>query len=140
MKQSNPNVPRYMTFMFARGVMALSLMLVSTSSCFAADDDGCSNATLRGDYGFTIQGDQPNSDGTTSPVSGIAIANFDGKGKLTQRDFTVTGGIPLPSNGNATTGFHFVGGETGKYAVNSDCTGSAEIDLNVPLLLDFQAG
>ncbi len=132
MNQSNLNGQRCMTVMIARGVMALSLVLVSSSSCFAADDDGCSNATLRGDYGFTIQGNQPNPDGTTSPVSGIAITRFDGTGKLTQHDFTVTGGTPFPGNGNATSGFHFAGGETGKYLVNPDCTGSAEINLNVP--------
>ena len=48
MNQSNPNAQRCMTVMIARGVIALSLMLVSTSSCFAADDDGCSNANGAG--------------------------------------------------------------------------------------------
>ena len=57
----------------------------------------------------------PMPDGTTSPVAGIAITHFDGAGKLTQKDFTVTGGLPSPANGNAATGFHFAGGETGTY-------------------------
>src|SRR5579863_5607917 len=106
----------------------------------AAHNDGCSDATLRGDYGFTILGDQPNPDGTTSPVVGVAITHFDGAGKLTQEDFTVDGGVPSPANGNSATGFHFAGGETGTYSVNSDCMGSAEIDLNAPAPLGLSRG
>ncbi|HEY3625072.1 MAG TPA: hypothetical protein VGL00_02275 [Terracidiphilus sp.] len=132
MRQTTSPLNQRLTVLVVRGFIALTLMLVLNSRCFAADNDGCSNATLRGDYGFTILGDQPNPDGTTSPVVGVAITHFDGAGKLTQKDFAVTGGLPLPANGNAATGFHFAGGETGKYSVNSDCTGSAEIDLNAP--------
>ena len=86
-------------------MLALTLAASSAlnSTCFAADNDGCSNATLRGNYGFTILGDQPNPDGTTSPVVGVAITHFDGAGKLTQKDFTVEGGIPSPANGTAAT-------------------------------------
>jgi len=98
-----------------------------------ADKKGCSNATLSGDYGFAISGFQPNPDNTTSPVKGVAITHFDGSGKLTQRDFVVTAGLPLPGNGNSQTGFQFSTGETGTYTINPDCTGSAEIDQNVPV-------
>lgn len=132
MRQTTSPLNDRLTVFVVRGLIALSLMLVLNSRCFAADNDGCSNGTLRGDYGFTILGDQPNPDGTTSPVVGVAITHFDGAGKLTQKDFTVDGGLPSPANGNAATGFHFAGGETGTYSVNSDCTGSAEIDLNAP--------
>jgi len=99
----------------------------------AANNDGCSNATLKGDYGFSISGYHPNPDGTASPVKGVAITHFDGAGNLTQSDFVVTAGVPNPANGNSQTGFHFSTGETGTYTINSDCTGSAEIDLNVPV-------
>ncbi len=132
MRQTTFPLNDRLTVLVVRGLIALSLMLVLNSRCSAADNDGCSDATLRGDYGFTILGDQPNPDGTTSPVVGVAITHFDGAGKLTQKDFTVDGGVPSPANGNAATGFHFAGGETGTYSVNSDCTGSAEIDLNAP--------
>jgi len=121
-----------LTIRTIRVVALLTFFLLLRTESFAADDDGCSNATLKGDFGFTILGDQPNPDGTTSPVSGISITHFDGAGKLTQKDFVVTGGVPLPGDGNAATGFNFETGETGAYLVNSDCTGSAEIDLNVP--------
>jgi len=44
----------------------------------AGDDDGCSNATLKGDYAFTISGEILHSDGTIDYRSGIAVRNFDG--------------------------------------------------------------
>jgi hypothetical protein len=110
-----------------------ALLLALHSAPAVAANNGCSDATLVGSYGFTIQGFQPSPDGTTSPVKGIAIADFDGAGKFTQRDFVVTAGLPQASNGNAQTGFQFSTGETGKYTLNPDCTGRAEIDLNVPI-------
>jgi hypothetical protein len=40
---------------------------------------------------------------------------------------------PQPGEGDSSTGFRFRTGETGTYKVNQDCTGSMEIDLNVPV-------
>jgi hypothetical protein len=54
------------------------------------------------------------------PQNGIAMTTFNGKGAFTQKDFVVTNGAAI-STGFAT-------GETGKYAVNSDCTGTAPIN------------
>ncbi len=115
-------------------LLAVPVLLVALNAiAAAADKSGCSNGTLKGDYGFTILGDQPNPDGTRSSVKGIAVTHLDGAGKLTQRDFVVTDGLPGAGSGDPQTGFHFTMGETGTYNVNSDCTGSAEIDLNVPV-------
>jgi hypothetical protein len=55
-------------------------------------------------------------------VAGIKV--FDGKGKFTQRDYI---GDSLRTRGQ----IDFATGETGTYTVNSDCTGSAVINLNV---------
>jgi|SRR6516164_6559730 len=55
----------------------------------------------------------------------LSLASFDGKGQFTQEDYQ---GDSLRTAG-ATS---FRTGETGTYTVNPDCTGSAEIDLNVP--------
>jgi hypothetical protein len=99
----------------------------------APDNDACSNATLKGDYAFTILGELLNPNGTTSFTHGVATTNFDGAGNLTQQDFVVTDGKPTPGHGDSATGFHFETGQTGTYKVNPDCTGSAEIDLNVPV-------
>jgi hypothetical protein len=53
------------------------------------------------------------------------IKSFDGKGKFTQRDYR---GDSLRTTGQTD----FSTGETGTYTVNSDCTGSAVINQNVP--------
>src|SRR5258708_40118570 len=106
----------------------------------ASDNDGCSNATLKGDYAFTILGDALNSNGTTSVTKGIAMTNFDGAGKLTQVDFVVNDGKPSPGDGDSMTGFHFQAGETGTCKVNPDCTGSAEINLNEPAPAGLSTG
>ena len=49
---------------------------------------------------------------------------FDGQGNLTQRDYQ--------GDNLAGPDFSPVGQETGTYQVNSDCTGSMTINLNVP--------
>ena len=65
-------------------LLAVLTLLLTLSVIPASANDGCSNATLKGDYGFTISGYQPNPDGTMSPVKGVAITHFDGAGKLMQ--------------------------------------------------------
>jgi hypothetical protein len=109
-----------------------ALLLGLTAMASASDNNGCSNETLKGDYGFVIHGFAPSPNGQL-PTQGIAITHFDGEGKLTQRDFVETAGVPNAGNGNAQTGFVFSTGETGSYSLNSDCTGTMEIDLNVPV-------
>src|ERR1700726_5167458 len=84
----------------------------------AADNDGCTNATLQGDYAFSVVD-------LTLPQVVVGIGRFDGKGGFLQVDYI---GDSLRTTG-ATT---FRGGETGSYTVNPDCTGTQEIDLNVP--------
>jgi hypothetical protein len=119
--------------LLGRLLTVLTLLLALNVIPASANNKGCSNATLNGDYGFTISGYQPNPDGTMSPVKGVAITHFDGAGKLTQRDFVVTAGVVVSGTGNSVNGFQFSTGETGTYTINADCTGSAEIDSNVPL-------
>jgi len=94
----------------------------------AAWADGCSNATLNGEYAFGITAytPAPLPNGSPTPqtevVTGIKV--FDGQGKLTQRDY----------QGDNIAGSDFAppGQETGTYTVDSDCTGNMEINLNVP--------
>jgi hypothetical protein len=115
-------------------LLAVPAMFLGLSAMASAtENNGCGNETLKGDYGFAIHGFSPNPDGTQSPTQGIAITHFDGEGKLTQRDFVETAGVPNAGNGNATAGFVFSTGETGSYTLNSDCTGTMEIDLNAPV-------
>ena len=92
-------------------------VLSSAAWAGGTDDYGCSNANLRGSYAFTIEGqtlgivgspDQPLP--APIPVNGVAMTWFDGKGKLTQVDYVMKGGVKRPGNG-ADNGFD--SGETG---------------------------
>jgi hypothetical protein len=76
---------------------------------------GCSNKTLSGDYGFTIEGTILDAN---LPIRGLALQHYDGRGHITQVDHVVDGGYPPPLEW--TPG-------TGTYTVNPDCTGSAVI-------------
>jgi hypothetical protein len=116
----------------ARMLVIPALLLGISALPAAADDNGCNAGTLKGDYGFTIDGFSPNPDGTQSPNKGVAITHFDGAGKLTQRDFVITAGVPNPGNGDSATGFVFSTGETGTYRLSPDCTGTMNIVLPAP--------
>lgn len=110
---------------------ACALLIPGVAFGQDGDHDGCSNETLKGDYGFRISGNILNSAGT--PVinrEGVAMTHFDGKGGLTQVDFVMANGIPQPDPADPVTGFHI--DEWGTYTVNSDCTGSAIIHFPVP--------
>ncbi len=75
----------------------------------------CSNRTVRGDYGATIEGFVV---GAGIPIRGVTMVHFDGEGHLTQVDHVVTNGLqPLEE---WTPG-------SGTYSVNPDCTGRAVI-------------
>src|SRR4051794_21667231 len=90
--------------MFALGVV---------SSAHAGEHKGCSNATLRGSYGFTSTGTllalPPPLAG---PFAEVGRQTFDGKGNT---DATAT----ASANGNIAKLTL-----QGTYAVNPDCTGS----------------
>ena len=71
----------------------------------------CSNATLNGTYGFTIQGSQTVGGPIAGPVAGAAISIFDGQGGFSQHDAVMHNGILVS------------GRESGTYAVTSECIG-----------------
>ena len=110
-----------------KGMLAAAIALPALSGVvWAQGHEGCSNATLKGEYAFAVTAYTPPGlpDGPPQVVVGIAIN--DGKGKFTQRDY---GGDSLRTRDQTD----FSTGETGTYKVNSDCTGSAVINLNVPV-------
>jgi hypothetical protein len=101
----------------------------------SGDNDGCSNATLSGDYAFRVSGQvyppvPPGAPPVVIQRDGVAMTHFDGAGKLTQVDFVVSNGSPLPGPTDPVTGFHIF--ETGTYQVFPDCTGTAEIKMPTP--------
>ena len=97
-------------------------MLINPSGGQADDGNGCSNATLRGDYGFTVTGTTPTGP-PPLPVEqflGLALTHFDGAGGLTQPVGVSHGSISGDSE-NATG--------SGTYSLNADCSGTMTLNL-----------
>jgi hypothetical protein len=110
------------------GMLAAAIALPALSGVARAqitDKDGCSDATLKGDYAFAVTGWNLLS-GVWVPNFVVGIGRFDGTGGFTQVDYPADGLLRTPP----LTDFRM--GETGTYTVNPDCTGSQEIKLNVP--------
>lgn len=114
--------------------LALSFLTLSLSSPARAqiDNDGCTLATLHGDYAFTISGTfwtGPDLVNNAVQRAGIAMTHFDGMGGLTQVDFVKASpnapALPALPPTDQVTGFH--NKETGSYTVYSDCTGNFTI-------------
>ena len=95
------------------------LVLVLSAGSARAEGPACSEATLRGDYGFTVTG-QILGGPTAGPVTGVAMTSFEGNGNLTQVDHIVhNGSLPAVDWRPGT----------GTYSLNPDCTGTMEIDF-----------
>jgi len=78
----------------------------------------CSNRTLSGAYGFSIEGTILAGTPGAFQVRGVAMTRFDGQGNLSQVDFTTRNGAPLTADWRPAMG---------TYEINSDCTGTALI-------------
>jgi hypothetical protein len=118
MKISKPSV----ILQSAVGLLALS------GTAWAEDNRGCSDATLYGEYAFTVSGQIFLPNGTNILRDGVALTHFDGAGHLTQVDnvlsspnATVVPGAPI----DPATGFHDE--EHGTYTVHADCTGTFSV-------------
>jgi hypothetical protein len=88
-----------------------SAMVQSATS--DSHDGRCSNRTLSGNYGFTLEGVLL---GPNLPIRGVVMQHYDGKGNITQVDHVVVGGFPPAQEWQPGTG---------TYSVNPDCTGTA---------------
>ena len=78
----------------------------------------CTDRTIRGDYGFAIDGTILAGTPNAFLLRGVAMTRFDGEGNLSQVDFTTRNGVPMSPDWRPATG---------TYAINPDCTGTAEI-------------
>jgi hypothetical protein len=123
-------------FAVTAGIVLFLTGWTSPARAQDGDNDGCSNATLFGDYGFTLHGESlgvlvpqtgapPKLLPFASPLlaDGVAMTRFDGHGNLTQVDFVMRNGTSAATPGTSLTSDGFRAGETGTYHVNSDCTG-----------------
>jgi hypothetical protein len=81
---------------------------------------GCSNATLKGRYGFVISGTKP-SGPPPAPLEnmiGTAVTTFDGHGNLTQIDNIHSSISPLILDRPGT----------GTYSIRDDCSGTMALN------------
>ena len=95
----------------ARMLAVSALMLGLNVMPAAAEDNGCSNKSLKGDYAYAVSGSA-----TIPPAGFVAILGkiaLDGKGSFTG---TINGSIA----GNILTDVPV----TGMYGIASDCTGT----------------
>ena len=83
----------------------------------ADQDAACSSRSLKGEYGGSVEG-QVLTGPRIGPLRGVFIASFDGKGTWTRRDFATVNGVPVAPVWNEVKG---------TYALNADCTGTAEL-------------
>jgi hypothetical protein len=116
-------------------VTAIALLSLSGAAHAGDDHDSsrgahCSNATLKGAFGFIGHGQilgLKAADGVLHPYAApstlddVALVTFDGMGGFHRTDFGVIGGMP---KGGKTT---FNPAQTGTYTVNADCTGTMQI-------------
>jgi len=109
-------------------MIVCALGVISTSVWAAKDDRGdrdkdrdrhCSNRTLNGSYGFTVEGLLAIPGGGTQ-IRGVILQEYDGNFHLTQVEHVVVDGAP-PSE-EWTPG-------SGTYTMNPDCTGTATITI-----------
>lgn len=102
----------------------IAAMLLTATAMWAQDSSSpfqsvCTNATLEGDYGFTVTGTRPSSPGgPVETIVGVALTHFDGNGNLTQTD-NIHGSISGLVTPNRPG--------TGTYTINSDCTGTMKL-------------
>jgi hypothetical protein len=111
-------------------ILVTALLVPTGALAQSGDNDGCTDATLKGDYAFRITGQLLPPGGAPIQREGVAMTHFDGQGTLTQVDFVMTNGVPITGPTDPVTGFHI--NETGTYKVFADCTGTAEIRFAAP--------
>jgi hypothetical protein len=101
----------------ATGLVAM--LAVSVPLGVTAQDDGpgpaCSNATLRGDYGFLVSGIRGAGPGLTESFVGTGLRTYDGDGNFTHID----------STHGQLTGVARDREASGTYEVGANCTGTA---------------
>lgn len=115
------------------------LACCSVTRAQVQDNDGCSDATLKGDYAFTVSGQILIPGIPAVQRLGVAMTHFDGAGHLTQVDYVISSpGAPAPPGYPPTNDLGFQINETGTYSVRSDCTGT--FTINFPELTDPTTG
>jgi len=112
--------------------VALVLLGLGTLGSAYADDGGCSNRLIAGDYGFTIQGTKLAGLGFLGPQVGVAMTHFNVDGSFTQIDTITISGMVVSDFTHTPA--------NGTYTLNRDCTGTYTInftDGRPPVTVNF---
>jgi len=110
---------------------AVSLFLVGMSAAPARAQSGpCSNATLNGEYGFTITG-QILAGPAAGPLTGVAMTSFDGQGNLSQVDHVVHNGNPPKVQCSMEAGDGHLYRQSGLHRNGDLSDGSPSIHLSI---------
>ena len=111
---------RIVTALLTLAVLAAIVIVTTTSKHFVRAvyaDSGCTNATLKGNYGFSFSGFTTKTKSANSklvPFYGEGLFTFDGIGGASATyTYSINGDGGVPNNLY-----------TANYTVNSDCTGS----------------
>jgi len=124
----------------AISIMILCGILAGTSAMAQSDraranvapgNRHCSNRTLAGEYGCSVQGFLLNVPGLPPQATfvGVTTSQFDGKGNLTGTEHVVVNGSSFNPGWDTNSG---------TYSVDPDCTGKAVVNTpNSPVPLDL---
>ena len=103
------------------GAVTVGPMVVAQSGEGGGESQGafkCSDRTLGGNYGFSIDGTIFAGTPNAVLLRAVAMTHFDGQGNLNQVDFATRNGAPFAADWRPAVG---------TYAINADCTGTAQI-------------
>jgi hypothetical protein len=123
--------------MIVCGSLAFATFAVAQSNNAPASSHSsagrCSNRTLSGDYGCSVQGVLLNVPGLPpeATFAGVTTSHFDGKGNVVGTEHVVINGTSFNPGWDTNSG---------TYSVNPDCTGTAVVNTPnspVPLNLYF---
>jgi len=107
-----------MSLFSCAGLLAMGMLVLQLGSPQPAKAQyatGCSLSSITGRYGFALTG-WVGAGTTQVPLATSGNLTADGAGKLTGNGISVEGGT-----------IYQLGGLTGTYTVNADCTGTAAI-------------
>lgn len=96
---------------------AISALALSMAPAAQADDKGCSNASVKGTFAYTVTGSFVGPLASMGLYAEAGAQTFDGVGGTTTNGMSNTSGTVMPS------------ANTGAYTVNSDCTGTFTLDI-----------
>jgi hypothetical protein len=118
-----------MISMIVCSLLAVTVSAMAQSDKAESHEGHCSNRTLSGEYGCSVQGVLLNVPGLPPEATfvGVTTSTFDGKGNLTGTEHVVVNGMSF------NPGFDT---NSGTYSVNPDCTGTALVNTpNSPVSL-----